>query len=425
MSLPLTVAPGSTATIGVGFTPTAAGARNGTLSIASNAAASPATATLAGTGVAPLLRLSTLGNQIVDSAGANVRLKSINWFGGEGPNFTPNGTWQRSYTAMLDQIKALGFNCIRLPFADDILTQTPLSIDYSQNAPLVGLSAIQVFDAIINYAGSIGLYVILDHHRISATTGSGTDGWPNVGFTDAYTPAMWATMWTAMATRYHANPAVCGFDPHNEPHNPTWATWATHVEALFTTVTAIAPDWLCFVEGVGAGSTGTYWWGGYLADVNSRPVNLSAPHKLVYSPHEYGLSVGAQSWLQSTSNTVGGWPNSLAAVWNEFWSFPFQNQQVPILVGEFGGKFGFTGAGVADGNANAPYEVQWVQTLAAFLNGDTDLNGVTNLTGSQKGMSFAYWSFGPNSGDTGGLLEDDWVTVQAGKLALLAPMLAS
>jgi endoglucanase len=39
-------------------------------------------------------------------------------------------------------------------------------------------------------------------------------------------------------------------------------------------------------------------------------------------------------------------------------------------------------------------------------------------------MSFAYWSFNPNSGDTGGLVQGDWLTPQSGKLALLADLLA-
>jgi endoglucanase len=40
-----------------------------------------------------------------------------------------------------------------------------------------------------------------------------------------------------------------------------------------------------------------------------------------------------------------------------------------------------------------------------------------------NGMSFAYWSFNPNSGDTGGLVADDWTTPQTTKLAALKPIL--
>jgi endoglucanase len=38
-------------------------------------------------------------------------------------------------------------------------------------------------------------------------------------------------------------------------------------------------------------------------------------------------------------------------------------------------------------------------------------------------MSFAYWSFNPNSGITGGLVQADWRTPEAAKLAALAPLL--
>lgn len=424
---PLTLAPGATATFHLKFTPAVAGPRTGTLSFASNAP--PGTVALTGIGTgAPLLRLSTLGSQIVDSAGATVRLKSINWFGAESPNYIPHGIWARRWSDMLDQIAGLGFNCIRLPFSDDILNgaNIPNGIDTSLNADLAALSALEILDMIIDYGGSIGLRFVLDHHRISSAGGAGTDGWPNTDFTDSYTPAMWLTMWQAMATRYHANPAVCGFDPHNEPHNPTWAVWASHVVTLANAVHAIAPDWLCFVEGVGAGTAGSYWWGGYLAEAAAQPVVLTVPNKVVYSPHEYGLSVGAQAWLQSSTHTVAGWTGSLAAIWDVFWGGLFVDGTAPVWIGEFGGKLGFTGTGAVDGTqVNASYEVQWLNTLMQYINGDTDLDGVTDLTGTQKGISFSYWSWNPNSGDTGGLLEDDWTTVQPGKLALLNTLLAA
>jgi hypothetical protein len=46
----------------------------------------------------------------------------------------------------------------------------------------------------------------------------------------------------------------------------------------------------------------------------------------------------------------------------------------------------------------------------------------------QRGISWTYWCLNPNSGDTGGLLLDDWVTWHDGKQAVLAgsniPLLA-
>lgn len=421
---PLTVLPGGTATFHLNFTPAAAGPRTGALSFVSNA--TPTTIPLSGVGTgAPMLRLSTAGNQIVDSSGAPVRLKSVNWHGAEGSTFCPHGLWARRWTEMLDQIQELGFNCIRLPFSDDILNNAnvPNGIDTTKNADLVGLTPLALLDKIINYGGSIGLRFVLDQHRTSS--GDGTDGWPNANFTDAYTPAMWAAMWSAMASRYGSNPAVCGFDPHNEPYNPDWSVWAPRVETLANAVQAIAPDWLVFVEGVGAAGSNYYWWGGQLQGMVARPIVLTRPNKVVYSPHEYGLSVGAHPWLQSSTYTVAGWPNNLAAVWATNWAMKFLDHTAPLWIGEFGGQFGYNGAGAPSGSADAPFERQWLSKLIQYLNGDTDLDGVSNLTGTQKGMSFSYWTFGPDSSDTGGILEDDWTTVQAGKMTLLQPLLAA
>jgi endoglucanase len=40
-----------------------------------------------------------------------------------------------------------------------------------------------------------------------------------------------------------------------------------------------------------------------------------------------------------------------------------------------------------------------------------------------SGMDFTYWSWNPNSGDTGGILNDDWTTVNTAKQAYLTPYL--
>jgi aryl-phospho-beta-D-glucosidase BglC (GH1 family) len=39
-------------------------------------------------------------------------------------------------------------------------------------------------------------------------------------------------------------------------------------------------------------------------------------------------------------------------------------------------------------------------------------------------MSFTFWSLNPESGDTGGILADDWLTVNQDKMAYLTPILA-
>jgi len=38
-------------------------------------------------------------------------------------------------------------------------------------------------------------------------------------------------------------------------------------------------------------------------------------------------------------------------------------------------------------------------------------------------MNFTYWSWNPDSGDTGGIVQDDWVTVNQNKQTILQPYL--
>jgi endoglucanase len=67
----------------------------------------------------------------------------------------------------------------------------------------------------------------------------------------------------------------------------------------------------------------------------------------------------------------------------------------PVLIGEFGGK-----------SVGEDLEGQWQRALFAYI--------------KEKGLSYTYWSLNPNSGDTGGVLLDDWKTVDRAKLQLLA-----
>ena len=41
-----------------------------------------------------------------------------------------------------------------------------------------------------------------------------------------------------------------------------------------------------------------------------------------------------------------------------------------------------------------------------------------------KNSHWTFWALNPNSGDTGGLLKDDWVSVNQAKYNLLKPYLA-
>ena len=61
---------------------------------------------------------------------------------------------------------------------------------------------------------------------------------------------------------------------------------------------------------------------------------------------------------------------------------------------------------------------QWYQKITSYLGDLTSTSTIAN----RQGMSWTWWSWNPNSGDTGGILQDDWVTVQQVKVDKLTPI---
>src|SRR5215218_8604986 len=176
----------------------------------------PGRADAAGTGY-----FHTSGPRILDANNEPVRIAGVNWFGFETANYVPHGLWTRDYRSMLDQIKAEGFNTVRLPYSNQMFDpgSMPNSIDFSggKNADLQGLTPVQVMDRIVAYAGTVGLKVILDRHR--PDSGSQSALW----YTSRYSEARWISDWRMLAQRYAGNPTVIAADLHNEPHGE--ATW--------------------------------------------------------------------------------------------------------------------------------------------------------------------------------------------------------
>ncbi len=353
--------------------------------------------------------LSTLGNQIVDGAGRNVQIAGVNWFGFEGENMSPNGLWTRGYKEMMQQMVELDFNAIRLPFSSEMLhsTREARGIDYSQNADLRGLTPLQVMDKILAYAEEIGLRVILDHHRSDAGAGTSPNG---LWYDSKYTEAAWVDDWEMLAQRYADNTAVIGADLHNEPHAGTWGgggprDWAAAAELAGNAIGAVNPNWLIIVEGVGSYQGNNYWWGGNLMGVRDRPIELDVPNKLVYSPHDYPNSIYEQPWFKDPA-----FPDNLPAKFDQMWGYIFKEGIAPIYLGEFGTKL------------RDPKDAPWFEAITSYLSGDFDNNGTNDLASGQLGISWTFWSWNPNSGDTGGILKDDWRSVNEDKMAYLRPI---
>ena len=356
--------------------------------------------------------LTTKGNQIVDAKGKPVRITGINWFGFETNNQVLHGLWTRGYKSALDQIKELGFNTLRIPYSNAMLRSDAKinSINFQVNADLQNLSPLQVLDKIVEYCGHIGLRVILDRHSAKADGYMGENVWYVRG-DPYYTEQRWIDDWVMLAKHYAGNPTIIGADLFNEPkRTATWGNsspltdWNKAAERCGNAVLAANPHWLIIVEGVEKVGNDSYWWGGNLTGVAACPVVLKVPNKLVYSMHEYPASVSSQPWFKAAN-----YPQNLASVWDAHFGYIFKNNTAPLLLGEFGSKLKTT------------VDEQWLSKLANYLDGDFDLNGTKDLPAGSKGISWTFWCFNPNSGDTGGILKDDWTTVDETKLGYLRP----
>lgn len=340
------------------------------------------------------------GRHIYDDAGRIVQLKGVNWFGFETTNYTVHGLWARNWKQMIQQIKAQGFNAVRLPFCPTTLRGvTPTSIDYSLNADLAGKNSLALLDAVIAEFDRQGLYVLLDHHRADCKDIA------ELWYTPAYTEAQWLADLKFVANRYRNRPRVIGIDLKNEPHGAaTWGTrntatdWNLATGRAATQVLGVAPHWLIFVEGIGdqalCSSGEPVFWGENLAPIACAPSPMPA-NRLVLSPHTYGPDVHVQRY-----HNAANFPANMPAIWDRHWGFAIAS--APVVLGEFGGKYG-------EGHGR---DRAWQNALVDYLIGKRVNSGF-------------YWSWNPNSSDTGGVLRDDWKTVRSDKMSLLRRLWAA
>jgi chitinase len=355
-------------------------------------------------GATPLVgALSTRGSQIIDETGAAVKIAAVNWFGMETATMAPHGLHVRNWQDMMEQMAEQGFNAIRLPFSAQAILENgqPNGINYALNPDLVGLNSQQIMDKIVGYAGEIGLRILLDHHRSFAGDGPNGNG---LWYDGRFTEARWIDMWEDLAARYAGNPTVIGADLNNEPFGALWNSWASAAERAGNAILAVNPDWLVVVEGVAVHAGQYYWWGGNLIGARDRPVDLIADDKLVYSPHDYPNSIYPQPHFSAPD-----FPANLPGVFDKYWGYLWSEGLAPVLLGEWGSRL------------TQAKDLAWFDAISAYLGGDIDNNGTKDRP--DHGPSFAWWSWNPNSTDTGGILADDWQTVLASKVAALAPLL--
>ncbi len=336
--------------------------------------------------------LTTAGSRILDASGRDVRITGVNWSGFETATLSPHGLNQRRWCDLLDQIAALGFNTIRLPFSRRLFDAAllPNGIDFTYNPDLMGLSSIQIMDRIIEGAGARNLKVILAH------TGSMDEGLSTLWYSYGYPERRWLADWQLLARRYLGNDTVIGVDLYDEPSSPAcWGCgdaatdWQLAAERAGNAILAVNPNLLILVEGVENYSEKSYWPGGNLQGVRDHPVRLNIPGRVVYSPHDFGLGDEGQTWVDGRGDL-----QAMVAEWDAMWGYINRLGIAPVLVGAFG-----------DRSVGTDLNGIWQRTLINYL--------------SANRFHYAYWALNPDVRRGGSLLKNDWQTPESTRIRLL------
>jgi len=347
-------------------------------------------------GLLPAGYLHTQGSQIVAQDGTPVRIAAIGWNGGDGGRRVPEGLYAVNYRRTMDAMKALGFNTIRLPWCDLWVGQHEaampenrgtVSIDYRHNPDLRGLTALQVHDRIISYAGRIGLKIILDHHTNSCQGGQQANG---LWYDERVSVQQFEANWLSLARRYRGDDTVIGYDLDNEPLEVAgWGTggvndWHAEAQKLGRMIQAVDPGPLIIVEGPQTWhpQPNMPYRGpeGNLQGVRTLPVVLSVPNKVVYSVHEYPPSV-ADIKVNSSAET-------LVPHMNRVWGYLVTEGIAPVWIGEMGSSL------------KTPVDRAWAKAMLDYMNGRFADQGGPRFTGNQQGIGGTWWGWGHL---------DDWV----------------
>ena len=326
-----------------------------------------------------------------------VHLYGVNWFGFETDDHAPHGLWARGYKSMITQIKTLEFNAVRLPFCpkslkNGVATRT-INFSIAENAELQGLTSIEVMDKIVEALNAQEIYILLDHHNPDCKKIS--ELWD----TEDYSEEQWINDLVFVVERYKDIHYFLGIDLKNEPHGAaTWGTgnietdWNLAAERASQAILTVNPNILIFVEGIetnpDCSSHPPYFWGGNLGPQQCAPLNIP-PEKLVFSPHVYGPDVANQPYFNDSN-----FPENMPEIWNAHFGY-----LTGLAIGEFGGQYGETCS--VDSHAD-PRGISWENAMIDYLIDKPICN-------------FFYWSINANSGDTCGLLQDDWITIREEK----------
>ena len=355
--------------------------------------------------------LHTDGKKILDKDGKQVWLTGVNWFGYNTGTNTFDGLWNSKLEPTVKAISDHGFNLIRVPISAQLINQWAsgefprANYNNAYNPALNDMNSLEIFDYFLTLAEGCGIKVMPDIHSAETdASGHNVNLWytSKVSVEEYYSALEW------MAERYKDNDTIIAFDLKNEPHGKPnegknaaiWNdskdanNWKYVAETAAAKILAKNPNVLILVEGTEIypkNSKGDYsstdsddyyfnWWGGNLRAVKDFPIDLGKyQNKLVYSPHDYGPTVYEQPWFQ------GGYTyeSLMKDCWKDNWLYIQEDNIAPLLIGEWGGFM------------REP-NLTWMTYMRQLI--------------KNYHLNHTFWCLNANSGDTGGLLLDDFTT---------------
>lgn len=268
----------------------------------------------------------------------------------------------------------------------------------------------EIFDVILGKCKKYGIKAFVDiHSPHTDNSGHNYNLWYGKETTDGtmVTTDIWIDTLVWLADKYKNDDTLIGYDLKNEPHGKgqegklaaKWDgstdenNWAYAATKCADAILDVNPNALIFIEGVEQSLSGAMpgdywgmpdrrdnspytpaWWGGNFRGAREYPIQPEhGTSQIVYSPHDYGPSVFAQTWFNKdfTEQTL------LDDYWYDTWAYINAENIAPLLIGEWGGHM--------DGAENQ----KWMEILRDYM--------------IKNHINHTFWCLNTNSGDTGGL----------------------
>jgi len=143
-------------------------------------------------------------------------------------------------------IRSLGLNLVRLPFNYQ-------HFEDDMNPMVIRESGWRSLDRVINICAENEIYTILDLHAAAGYQNQDWHSdnpsqraffWEHKHFQDR---TVW--LWEKIAERYKDNPWVAGYNPLNEPSDPSGLLLNSFYERVVTAIRAMDPEHIIFLDG--------------------------------------------------------------------------------------------------------------------------------------------------------------------------------